>query len=131
MARSNLNARARSRRVSLAKLPLAHESVLSAVSGVDIEPEDFSGGMGRSPISVSYPSPIPVRRAVLAPSLIKAQFRPYTPRISTLQALAANPRVVFCVRRKQRREVLFAKRLNGRNGGGKPYRRTYSSQWSC
>lgn len=37
----------------------------------------------------------------------------------------------YCVQRKQRREVLFAKRLHGRHGGGRPYHRTTSSNWSC
>lgn len=37
----------------------------------------------------------------------------------------------FCVRRKQRREVLFALNRSGRHGRGRSYRRTQNSQYSC
>lgn len=41
-------------------------------------------------------------------------------------------RVRFCLRRKQRREVLFARRKVGFSGATKgPYRRTANSMWRC
>lgn len=41
-------------------------------------------------------------------------------------------RVKFCVQRKERREVLFARRVAGRRGTAPgPYRRSPKSQWSC
>lgn len=42
-------------------------------------------------------------------------------------------RVSFCVRRKQRREVLFARNVAGRRGVGygKHWRRTQDSQYTC
>lgn len=48
-----------------------------------------------------------------------------------ISRLYADPRTVVCVRRRQRKEVLFALNRSGRNGTGKPYRRSYSSQWRC
>lgn len=45
-------------------------------------------------------------------------------------AIPFSRRDSVCVKRKQRREVIFAKRYSGRNGG-KVYRRTYASQYSC
>lgn len=39
-------------------------------------------------------------------------------------------RVLFCLRRRIRREVIFAVRKNGRNGG-RVYRRRVDSQYSC
>lgn len=42
----------------------------------------------------------------------------------------APDRVVMCVRRERRREVLFAKRKHGRNGGRR-YRRNMFSDVSC
>lgn len=45
-------------------------------------------------------------------------------------AVPYSRRARFCLIRKQRREVIFATRKNGRNGG-KVYRRTPSSQWRC
>lgn len=45
-------------------------------------------------------------------------------------AIPFSKRADVCVKRKQRREVIFAKRFNGRNGG-RVYRRSYVSQYSC
>lgn len=45
-------------------------------------------------------------------------------------AIPFSRRADVCVKRKQRREVIFAKRFNGRNGA-KSYRRTYVSAYSC
>lgn len=45
-------------------------------------------------------------------------------------AIPFSKRADVCVKRKQRREVIFAKKYNGRNGG-KVYRRTYVSQYAC
>lgn len=39
-------------------------------------------------------------------------------------------RARFCVKRKIRRQVIFAKKFSGRNGG-KAYRRTYESAYKC
>lgn len=40
-------------------------------------------------------------------------------------------RTRVCVRRRVRRQVLFAMKKHGRNGGGKPYRRNLDSFYSC
>lgn len=56
----------------------------------------------------------------------------YRPRSQTKAVIAFEQpdQVVLCVRRKERREVLFAKRRHGR-GGRRPRRRTWKSQISC
>lgn len=50
-----------------------------------------------------------------------------------LISLAADRRVLFCVRRRERRAVLFARRVAGKRGVGvgKRWRRTITSQWRC
>lgn len=45
-------------------------------------------------------------------------------------AVPFSRRADVCVKRTQRRQVIFAKRYSGRNGG-KVYRRTYASSYSC
>lgn len=56
----------------------------------------------------------------------------YVKRYSTLRTLQmqAPNRVAFCIARKQRREIIFATRKNGRNGG-RFYKRTATSQYRC
>lgn len=47
-------------------------------------------------------------------------------------SIRAPLKVRFCLRRKERREVLFAKRKVGYRGSSPgPYRRTANSQWRC
>lgn len=50
-----------------------------------------------------------------------------------VERLKADPRVSYCVRRKERREVLFAMKRAGFGGSArkKTWRRTYNSQWRC
>lgn len=49
-----------------------------------------------------------------------------------LISLLADPRVLFCVRRRRRREVMFAYNVAGRGGRrGRRFRRNFSSQFSC
>lgn len=50
---------------------------------------------------------------------------------ATRLQFATPNRVIRCIRRKIRKEVLLALKLGGRNGGGKPYRRDAYSEVSC
>lgn len=61
----------------------------------------------------------------------RGYFPPAKPPLTwrSLQMLSPR-RVLFCIRRKIRREVMFAIRKNGRNGGRR-YRRTQESQYAC
>lgn len=47
--------------------------------------------------------------------------------------IMAPRRVLFCLRRKVRKEVMFALRIAGKRGvgAGKRWRRTENSQWRC
>lgn len=70
--------------------------------------------------------PVPMPEPYRLNPLLKA--RSYR----SLNTLRADKSVTFCVRRKQRREVLFARKVAGRKGlGGGGVRRTISSSWSC
>lgn len=66
-----------------------------------------------------------------SPSKLQRRFG-FSPRSQTKGVLTfANPsNVVLCVRRKTRREVLFATRRNGA-GGRRPRRRNWTTQISC
>lgn len=66
-----------------------------------------------------------------SPSKLQRRFG-FAPRSQTKGVLTfANPsNVVLCVRRKTRREVLFATRRNGA-GGRRPRRRNWTTQISC
>lgn len=69
-------------------------------------------------------------RAVPAkPVLLHAKLTGGKPYLSKL-AMVSPRRVLFCLRRKIRKEVLFALRKNGRNGG-RVYRRRQESQYAC
>lgn len=46
-------------------------------------------------------------------------------------SFAVPNRVAVCVRRKTRREVIFAKRLNGKGAGARHRRRSYYSDIGC
>lgn len=86
-------------------------------------------------ISVSYP-----RVRVRSQPSGRRVFPSWKPAVSVFSKdrlraqLRANPRAGFCVRRKQRREVIHALGIAGRVGlrgrGGSYYRRE-SSQWVC
>lgn len=58
----------------------------------------------------------------------------YSPRVLAaareFNRVRLDPRTLTCVRRRQRREVLFARRVAG-GRGIRSYRRTVHSQWSC
>lgn len=63
--------------------------------------------------------------------------RPRGPAARALRSLTAQHpnQVMFCVRRKQRRELLFRFGVAGKRrrspGRGGSYKRSYSSQWRC
>lgn len=90
---------------------------------------------------VQAPLAVPSHRLVLSPPTTRVVYGPkpslpLPPSRRTqflgLNRLLANPRVTMCVRRKQRREVLFAMRRAGFSGSAPgPYRRTNNSSWSC
>lgn len=67
-----------------------------------------------------------VEKSKLPPRV--ARFRPS--QTQARLAFSDPENVVVCVRRKDRREVLFAKRKTGR-GGRRPRRRSWMSQLSC
>lgn len=109
---------------------------------------DYSPGYGGR-----LESPIQVLRRVQARRLLPRGLpsvrvtRPATPPVDLrrideswrqFRALSVRvpERVAFCVRRRTRREVLFAKRVAGRNtrrspGRGGTYHRSQESSWSC
>lgn len=56
------------------------------------------------------------------------------PRVGSVrERLKADPRIGFCVQRKERRQVLFALKRAGYGGSvkAKTFRRSYKSQWRC
>lgn len=69
------------------------------------------------------------RRLPAKPVLLHAKLTARSPYLSQL-AMVSPRRVLFCIRRKIRREVMFAIGKNGRNGGRR-YRRTQESQYAC
>jgi len=73
-------------------------------------------------------------RPVFTTSGDTARIQPSTsrrnPNARYLDSFAIPTKVVPCVRRKQRREVLFATQRSGRNGGRR-YRRNSTSSISC
>lgn len=90
-------------------------------------------GYGGAPHAIFSIRPLKVGRKV---ALVGRTFPPmqaFFPAWSAFRSLAvAMPsRARFCVQRKQRREVLFAKQVAGRRGLSGPYRRTESSNWRC
>lgn len=76
-----------------------------------------------------YMAEAAVRRLPAKPILLHAKLTARVPYLSQL-AMVSPRRVLFCLRRKIRREVIFAIRKNGRNGGRR-YRRTQESQYAC
>lgn len=101
---------------------------------------DFSPGYGgrlESPMQA-------LRRVVRSPvtsAAVRVGRSPVRPPVSpqaratwwrAFNALKVDRRVPFCVRRLQRKQVLFALKVAGRRGGSPgPYRRRADSQWSC
>lgn len=71
-------------------------------------------------------------RQVVPKRVVTRPYRPVWPGTSLSHALQFNvpQEVALCVRRKQRREVIFAKRKYGRNGARR-YRRNRFSEVSC
>lgn len=69
----------------------------------------------------------PLKARIVARKAVQASWAEFN-------RLRADPRVAFCQRRKERREILFAKRIAGRKrspGRGGTYHRNVMSQWSC
>lgn len=101
---------------------------------------DFSPGYGGR-----LESPMQVLRRVLRSPVASAVVRVGRPPVRSVasqrrsalswrafNALQDNPRSRVCVRRLQRKQVLFAKKVAGRRGGSPgPYRRNLYSQWGC
>lgn len=83
------------------------------------------------PLQVFRPALTFTRRASARVVLSRPQGRPFSSFSSPDVLRFAVPRdVVMCVRRQDRREVLFAKRLM-RSGGGSKKHRNYWSAISC
>lgn len=101
--------------------------------------DSFSYVFGGSVPASYLPGPF-ARTRVLGPrtfgppKLVRAaqgMVRPYSYLQSGLR-IRAPRRVYFCVQRKQRKEVLFAKNIAGRRGlGRRGVRRTQNSQYRC
>lgn len=121
------------------RLPRAHESVRRFLFE-ELQGSDRSvGGVlrGLAPLSVAQRDVglkqwVGVnRRSPTKRAFSKAR---YYNKLGAL-AIAAPSRVQFCVRRKVRREVLFAIRKVGRSGSSpgryRRYRRTGDSRYSC
>lgn len=74
-------------------------------------------------------APLQVKDRRPSPRQRRAGFRPHSQTKGVI-AFAEPDQVVLCVRRKERREVLFAKRFHKRGRGG-PRRRNWTTQISC
>lgn len=94
---------------------------------------------GQSVLTDTLPDPVARSRVsgsrIFGPPLkVKAaqgNARPYSYLESGLRIIAPR-RVYFCVQRKKRKEVLFAKNIAGKRGiGRKGVRRTQNSQYRC
>lgn len=91
----------------------------------ETEDRDFPHALTFVPNKQMLAKPRPVGPVAYRASTIMAPFgqlRIFAPR-----------RVLFCLRRKVRKEVLFALRIAGRRGvgAGKRWRRTAESSWRC
>lgn len=106
----------------------------------DYDPYGQEDRRGWHPLSAWGDSPLDWRPASYLPSLLPARFviggrkasrpgRPFAlPKLSPVVAFDQPRRVLVCVRRKARREVLFARGTFGRGGQG---RRSAYSGISC
>lgn len=124
-------------------LPPTQERVRLA----DLEESAVFGGLEDDPRSVRFGVPeaterlreIARRSAVRLPPPLARQprrgFRPLSVQDIAWRSLRirAPAKVVFCVRRKERREVLFAKQRAGFRGSAKKrfWRRSQNSQYRC
>lgn len=111
---------------------IASRRLLSPVAPLDplVELEDnrtyHPSGRNRAP---RFAARLTARNRQPSRYQAKVGFRPRS-QTKAVIAFADPDQVVLCVRRKERREVLFAKRRHGR-GGRRPRRRTWKSQISC
>lgn len=143
MARRSAPGRARtsSPRSSSSLLSRAHESVLPEQSQYV---QDMLREQRVRTVQAVYPRVLPARTAFpFRSSRRPLSFLFTKPRAARLPSgrqsrdmlrlLRLDPRTMVCVRRGQRREVLFAYRVAGRRGvgAGKRWRRSVHSQWSC
>lgn len=92
----------------------------------------FDWGMGQSPMSALLRGSVTSAGRVFQPSSAKrfldGRFKP----VLTGLSVRYPTQMKFCVQRKERREVLFAKRVAGRRGGSPgPYKRREWSNWRC
>lgn len=107
--------------------PLSPLSVNDPLNEIEDQRSYHPQGRNRTPLYATGVFKVKDR----SPSRRQAQYG-FRVRSQTKGVLAfANPsNVVLCVRRKTRREVLFAKRRNGA-GGRRPRRRNWTTQISC
>lgn len=115
--------------------PIADISKLSIGDSrtVPIVEADLSFPRARPNVALVYPGGRRRRPQVLAkPPLTSVKSLRRKPR-RVLEALLGDPRVSFCAKRKERREVLFAMKRAGYRGSvkKKSWRRTFNSQWRC
>lgn len=103
-------------------LPLTHESVRRLRP---LPVPELAEPFPRSRLPLSRP------RVFYSPSLARSAVRARH-QYAFLRSLPLLPRRTrICIRRKVRREVLFALDLHGRHGAGGSYNRTQDSQYSC
>ena len=57
--------------------------------------------------------------------------KPNAPKLSHKVAFSAPKNVLICIRRKRRKEVLFAKKQTRKGAGAKRHRRNYFSEVTC
>lgn len=85
-----------------------------------------------SPIRGNAARALPLLRGVARPSPLAKQQQALSWRRFNELRVRVPARVAFCVRRKQRREVMHALGIAGRRGLGRGgVRRRESSQWAC
>lgn len=90
-----------------------------------------------TPVFLSTARAEEVRRRFFRPALLSSRVRVQGRQtlrfeVPTALQLRVPDRVRFCLRRKQRKEVLFARRKIGFSGATRgPYRRTGNSLWRC
>lgn len=123
---------------SLAKLPRAQERVLQEGASRRLVDELLRVLPAAAPVyqvnRVAPRRPSGARRAILslykqAAGLTTSGRGPST----RVRLLEADPRRLFCVRRAERKQVMFALKVAGKRGvgRGKRWKRTYNSQWRC
>lgn len=102
--------------------------ILSQIPGYGAEPHASLGARSSRVVKVYDPRRLQVT-LLQAKKLNQARIAKSWEVFRTLPPIPRQARV--CLKRAQRREVLFAKGHHGINGSGRPYRRSADSSYHC